>query len=117
MMLQRNPAKRPTASEALKHEWIREGGSAPDTPMEPEVRFRASGLGGGRVPELRLQGCLSGGGSVPYRRTTPTIHEVGVQESSRAPVCVSRASVMACADGPQPVAATTPPPKKPPTLV
>lgn len=36
-LLERDPAKRLTAAEALGYEWVREGGCAPDTPLEGTV--------------------------------------------------------------------------------
>lgn len=36
-MLERDPSKRATASEVLKHEWVRENGVASDVEIEPEV--------------------------------------------------------------------------------
>lgn len=43
-MLVRDPRKRATATEVLAHEWVREGGVAPDTAIEPEVLKRIKGF-------------------------------------------------------------------------
>jgi hypothetical protein len=39
-MLCRDPLKRATASDILRHHWLKENGCARDTPIEPEVLVR-----------------------------------------------------------------------------
>ncbi len=39
-MLQRDPKRRATAAEILKHEWMREHGCASDAPLQVEVVSR-----------------------------------------------------------------------------
>jgi calcium-dependent protein kinase len=43
-MLVRDPRKRATAADILKHEWVREGGVAGDNVIEPEVLKRIRGF-------------------------------------------------------------------------
>ncbi|KIY98461.1 calcium-dependent protein kinase [Monoraphidium neglectum] len=43
-MLVRNPTKRATAADVLRHEWVREGGVAGDNVIEPEVLTRMRGF-------------------------------------------------------------------------
>jgi calcium-dependent protein kinase len=43
-MLVRDPRKRATAADVLAHEWVREGGVAPDAAIEPEVLKRMRGF-------------------------------------------------------------------------
>lgn len=42
-MLVRDPSTRATATEVLKHDWIKENGVAGDTEIEPEVSSWAAG--------------------------------------------------------------------------
>jgi len=45
-MLQRDPKKRATANEILKHDWMRENGVASDQPLEMEVVSRIKNFSG-----------------------------------------------------------------------
>lgn len=39
-MLVRDPRKRPDAATILNHEWLQNGASIPDAPIQPEILLR-----------------------------------------------------------------------------
>lgn len=58
-MLQRDPKKRATANEILKHEWMRENGVASDKPLEMEVVSRIKAFSG--MNKLKKEALKVGG--------------------------------------------------------
>lgn len=63
-MLVRDPRKRATAEEVLRHDWIRENGVAGDNVIEPEVLKRIRGFAA--MNKLKKEALKVGGGRLAY---------------------------------------------------